>query len=239
MIHTQMIFCTKPNFSCFTSNPFRGLYRQDQVITSDGTLIRELPQDDREGGGGGRGSGDVNGVLGGVGCGTGGGGGDTMQNQAVSMRVNPLRPSSKNTVDGRPNFILESHRHVMLKWKSTFQRIVWDLFYAVPFVLGWSMSLSKQVLRTPIFDSFVYEPVSSSHGLAVQVTLSSPHLQLYSASMHFTANLSGLSYYCYYYFFTCFVVGTFFVMLCEIIFFSCCGLSLFVLLELRRKRLGH
>jgi len=73
--------------------------------------------------------------------------------------------------------------------------------------------------------------------LAVDIHLSDPNLQIYNGRLHIRAQLHGLSYYCYHYFFTSLIIGTLCIFFVELFFVIV--LVLAVILVRYNKRTEH
>jgi hypothetical protein len=80
-----------------------------------------------------------------------------IQSQPAGLGVQEVKQDG-----GKAYKRVESHRHLMLKWKSTLQRWTYAIFYSLPMVLGLDWVEEKQTREVTILDNFLYQPVSDS-----------------------------------------------------------------------------
>lgn len=146
MLRTEMIYCTQPTVSCVARRHFGSRWQPEsqhmaQPLSIDGSYIVS-PSD-----------------L-----------GNTQPSRTkpvqAECRLDKDSPSddlplteAPTRQQGQVYNVIESHRHLMLKWKSRLQRWLYTIFYSLPLLFGVDFVSEKQHLETVIFDSFLYQPV--------------------------------------------------------------------------------
>ncbi|ELR11034.1 adipose-regulatory protein (Seipin) protein [Acanthamoeba castellanii str. Neff] len=88
---------------------------------------------------------------------------------------------------------------------------MWTVFWSVPLVLG--LMEEKQAFRLELLSNYI-DTHAAPFGYAT-VALSHRELEVYSAELHIEARLSGISYFCYYWFFTAMAVFVPLIFLAE------------------------
>jgi len=91
-------------------------------------------------------------------------------------------------------------RSAILVWKSPLQRLFYTAFYAVPLVLGIKSLQEKQYFDITLFENYICQIIPNRPYLSVSIRLGSKELQVYDATLQFTAQLSGFSYYLHYHY---------------------------------------
>ncbi|KAL6074253.1 Berardinelli-Seip congenital lipodystrophy 2 (seipin) [Balamuthia mandrillaris] len=91
-----------------------------------------------------------------------------------------------------------STRPCMLHYKTDLLRKLTTLFWSLPLVLG--LTEEAQYFSFNIIENWVDNPITP-FGIA-RVTLSKTNVQVYSSTLYIEAQLYGLSYFCYNWFFT-------------------------------------
>jgi len=143
----------------------------------------------------------------------------------VKMSFDYQNPSNSTCVPG-----LVSERHAMIRWKTPLQRWIYTLFYAFPLVLGFPQVEEKQQLDILMAEEYKFSPPNRGDQLVITASLSDSRIELYQASLLVRAQLSGLSYYCYHYFYTALIIGSLIIFACEI-FITICIVIAFLLLR--------
>jgi len=133
-----------------------------------------------------------------------------------------LSYENANKTTCAPKIAAQSNRHAIIIWKSGLQRIIYTLFYSLPLVLGVSTVEEKQNIEVVMFEEFVYEPPREDDFLVIDAQLSDPKIQLYRSVLQLRAQLHGISYYCYHYFYTCLLLGTLCIFFFGGILCCCC-----------------
>eukprot|EP01125_Pyxidicula_operculata_P011287 TRINITY_DN3695_c0_g1_i1.p1 TRINITY_DN3695_c0_g1~~TRINITY_DN3695_c0_g1_i1.p1 ORF type:complete len:301 (-),score=22.73 TRINITY_DN3695_c0_g1_i1:65-967(-) len=143
-----------------------------------------------------------------------------LTNNYVSDHHSDLSLFDKNILPYRPDTIIAgtSLRPATLHWKSGLQRSMDIVFYSIPLVLGIRYFEPKQYMTVVMFDDFVFNPPSGFPHLDVVFQISDPNIQVYNAHIEIDAQLYGLSYVCYYNYYTCFFVGTSLIFVLHILF---------------------
>jgi len=106
-------------------------------------------------------------------------------------------------------------RPAVLKYRSTLLRTLYTIFYSFPLLLGFQTFDEKQSLTIPLLEDFVF-PKADNY---LKINISNPKIQIYSSHIKIVANLFGLSYYIYWYFYTSLIIGTTFLFVCYAISF--------------------
>jgi len=105
-------------------------------------------------------------------------------------------------LDCCPTF--SSTRNAILRYKSFLHRTFSTLFFIAPLIFDYTEESQKIIIQN-------FEQISFSlqdDSVHVNVSITNNKLQLYDAKITFIANLKGLSYICYYWFYTSAFIGT-------------------------------
>jgi len=102
----------------------------------------------------------------------------------------------------------KSERPSRLRYKSGLLDMISTAFFALPLVLG--ISEQKQYIAVRMVERL------NKYFSSVVITLSKTDVQVYSATFSMTAQLSGLRYWLYHWFFTSFTVGTLTILFCQL-----------------------
>jgi hypothetical protein len=103
-----------------------------------------------------------------------------------------------------PEYLLgTSRRPLLLRYKSTFVRTLQNVLFWFP--RGFGLFKEEQSLSVFAFDRYVEN--SKAHLQNARVSLRSRKLQVYSANVKVVAELSGIRYYMYHWFFPSAVIG--------------------------------
>jgi len=90
-------------------------------------------------------------------------------------------------------------RSPIVKWMNA---LVWGW----PVVFGFDSFEEKQSLRIKLFHELAYD--DSWDFAYCKIILSKPRIQIYSAHLSIETRLYGIRYYCYNWFWTCFIIGS-------------------------------
>lgn len=104
---------------------------------------------------------------------------------------------------GRPTVAFKS---VSLRYKSSFRRKLFSVVFALPIALGLPFFEEEQRVEAVLIQDLSHAGDSADACLAV--TLNNAKLQVYDGKLTVTAKLEGLRYWCYHWFWTCFLLGT-------------------------------
>lgn len=105
-----------------------------------------------------------------------------------------------NLFSPKQTSLYRATRPAILKQKSRITRYLHALVYGPLLVLGFKNEM--QTVEIQLIDNYIEGPVGTA-----SIELVARNLQLYSALLHVYANLSGLSYYMYYWPITSAVLG--------------------------------
>lgn len=151
MVRTDMIYCTHPTLSCLAYRDIGSLWKSDnlaQPLSIDGSYVpskgnfvlkTKKPVETKNT----EGEGEC--II-----------------DSTADRIEDTEVVLGGEGQGRVYKLVESHRHMMLKWKSRLQRWLYTAFYSLPLVLGFDFVEEKQKLEVTPFDNFVYYPVRIS-----------------------------------------------------------------------------
>jgi hypothetical protein len=161
-----------------------------------------------------------------------------MPGQAYTVVIDLVVPESPVNVEHGPlmvetelfgeklsssHLLAKSRRPVFLKYKSTFVRYLQNVFFSLP--LGLGLVREEQKVSVFAFDRFVES--RKNHLVNAKVTLKTRKLEVYNARLKIVAELSGVRYFMYHWFFPSAVVG-----ISNILFMEIFGLTTAVIVYL-------
>jgi len=117
----------------------------------------------------------------------------------------------------KEEIVFSSTRPARLRYKSNLLETFSTVFFSLPLVLG--LSEQKQFVSIRMVEKL------NKQFQTIIVTLSKPNVQLYSATFSMQAQLTGIRYWFYHWFFTSFAVGTLSILVGQLMFVGIFWLS--------------